>query len=458
MKAFLSVSGGMKKTQAVIIAAGAVLAAMFVFSSCGKKAEAEDAPAREIKAAAALVREFSDETGGFGALSFLAKFDVSSSQDGMVKTLPFREGDAVRSGEILARLENPQMVLAAGRAENAHAQAAAALDLARSRLVEGEFQAEAEILSIEKAEAELAQARRVLEEDRRRHEDTEKLYEAGGLAEETMRERRFALESSEEQLRLMEKELEIRRVGFRDEDLAGAGGIPENRAARIRALILLRTAGLRAELDAAAAYLEAATKELESARLAESELIIKSPGWGIVGARYFEEGERAVRGDKILTLMDTSSLYAVFPLRESDALRLERGMPAFVGIDGTGGNHEGRVDLVYPQADSQSMSFLVRVLLNSAEGLSPGMFARVRIPLGSPRRAVVVPESAVTGNRDGEGTVFVIKGNHLSERKVTLGARTGEEREILSGLAPGEAVAARPESGLGEGDYVRAVE
>ncbi|MDR1105419.1 MAG: efflux RND transporter periplasmic adaptor subunit [Treponema sp.] len=456
MKAFLSVSGVMKKTQAALAAASAVLAAVFVLSSCGKKAEAEDVPAREIKAAAALVREFSDETGGFGALSFLAKLDVSSLQDGTVKTLPFREGDAVRSGEILARLENPQMILAAGRAENAYAQAVAALDLARSRLVEGELQAEAEILSIEKAEAELAQARRILEEDRRRHEDTEKLYEAGGLAEEAIRERRFALESSEEQLRLMEKELEIRRVGFRDEDLAGE--IPENRAARIRALILLRTAGLRAELDAAAAYLEAAAKERESARLAESELIIKSPGWGIVGARYFEEGERVARGDKILTLMDTSSLYAIFPLRESDALRLERGMPAFVGIDGTGGNHEGRVDLVYPQADSQSMSFLVRVLLNSAGGLSPGMFARVRIPLGSPRRAVVVPESAVTGNRDGEGTVFVIKGNHLSERKVTLGARTGEEREILSGLAPGEAVAARPESGLGEGDYVRAVE
>ncbi|MDR1419987.1 MAG: efflux RND transporter periplasmic adaptor subunit [Treponema sp.] len=458
MKTSLSAFCRTKKTRAAAIATGAFFTAVSIFSSCGKKAEAEAAPAREVKAAVALVRELSDETGGFGTLSFLAKFDVSSSQEGTVKDLPFREGDAVRRGETLARLENPQLILAVGRAENAYAQAAAALDLARSRLVDGGLQAEAEILSIEKTEAELAQAGRVLEEDRRRHEDTEKLYEAGGLAEETMRERRFALQSSEEQLRLMERELEIRRVGFRDEDLAGAGEIPEDRAARIRALIFLRTAGLRAELDAAAAYLDAAAKELESARLAESELMVRSPGSGIVGARYFEEGERLARGDKILTLMDTSSLYALFPLRESDALRLERGMPASVGIDGTGGNHEGRVDLVYPQADSQSMSFLVRVLLTGAAGLSPGMFARVRIPLGSPRRALVVPESAVAGNRNGEGTVFVIKGNHLSERKVTLGTSAGEEREILSGLAPGEVVAVRPESDLGEGDYVTAVE
>ncbi|MDR0600748.1 MAG: efflux RND transporter periplasmic adaptor subunit, partial [Treponema sp.] len=451
MKMFTAVSRKTEKTPAAIIAAGAMFAAGLVFSSCGKKAEAEPLPVRGIKAAAALERELSDETGGFGTLSFLAKLDVSSSQEGTVGRLPFREGDAVRRGEILVRLENPQMVLAVGRAENAHAHAAAALDLARSRLIEGEFQAEAEILAIAKAEAELAQARRILEEDRRKHEDTEKLYEAGGLAEETILERRFTLESAEEQLRLMERELEIRRVGFRDQDLVPAGGVPEDGAARVRALIRLRTAGLRAELDAAGAYLEAAAKELESARLAESELVIKSPGPGIVGARYFEEGERTSRGDKILTLMDTSSLYAVFSLRESEALRLERGMPASVGIDGTGGNYEGKVDLVYPQADSQSLSFLVRVLLDRAEGLSPGMFARIRIPLGNPRRALVIPESAVLRRRDGEGTVFVIKGNHLSERKVTLGARDGEDREILFGLSSGEAVAARPESDLREG-------
>ncbi|MDR2370094.1 MAG: efflux RND transporter periplasmic adaptor subunit [Treponema sp.] len=440
----------------------ALIFILFVFSSCGKNAEENPDPVREVKAAAAVMRELSEETGGFGTLSYITKFDISSPQDGTVGKILFREGDAVRRGDVLVRLENPQIVLAVGRAGNALTQAEAALNLARSRLLEGEFQAEAEILIIAKAEAELAQARRIWEEDRRKHEDAEKLYEAGGLSDETMRERRFSLESAEEQLRLMEKELEIKRIGFRDQDLAAAermlpeGGLTGK--GRVHSLIRLRTAGLRAELQAAAARLEAAVKEFESAELAESELLVKSPGAGIVGARYFGEGERVKREDNILTIMDTSSLYALFSLRESEALRLERGMPAFVGIDGTGGNYEGTVDLVYPQADSQTLSFLVRILLNEAAGLSPGMFARIRIPLGNPRRVLTVPGSAVMRRKDGDGTVFVIRGNHLSERKVKPGSQIGEDVEILSGLAEGEVVAVRPESDLREGDYVRAAE
>jgi multidrug efflux pump subunit AcrA (membrane-fusion protein) len=440
----------------------ALIFVMFVFSSCGKDAEENPDPVREVRAASVVFRELSEETGGFGTLSYITKFDIYSPQDGTVGRILFREGDAVRRGDILVRLENPQIVLAAGRAGNALTQAEAALNLARSRLLEGEFQAEAEILIIAKAEAELAQARRIWEEDRRKNEDAEKLYEAGGLSGEAIRERRFSLESAEEQLRLMEKELEIKRIGFRDQDLDASermfpeGGSPDK--GRVHSLIGLRTAGLRAELEAAGARLEAAVKEFESAELAESELLVRSPGTGIVGARHFEEGERVKREDNILTIMDTSSLYALFSLRESEALRLERGMPAFVGIDGTGGNYEGTVDLVYPQADSQTLSFLVRILLDRADGLSPGMFARVRIPLGNPRRVLVVPGSAVMRHKDGEGTVFTIRGNHLSERKIKSGSRLEEDIEILSGLAEGEVVAAQPEGDLREGDYVRAVE
>jgi RND family efflux transporter MFP subunit len=177
-----------------------------------------------------------------------------------------------------------------------------------------------------------------------------------------------------------------------------------------------------------------------------------------VGARYFEAGERVKREDKILTLMDTSSLYAIFPVREGDALRIEKGMAAQVGIDGTGETWNGEVDLVYPQADSQSFTFLVRVLLRGTgiERLKPGMFARVSITLGPPRSVVVLPESALAGKKDNEGRVFVINGDTLSERKVGLGLSLGEEREITSGIRAGEVVVLRPEGDLREGSHVSA--
>jgi RND family efflux transporter MFP subunit len=297
----------------------------------------------------------------------------------------------------------------------------------------------------------------------------EVLFEVGGLSEESIRGGRFALESGEVQIRLMEKDLEIRRVGLREEDLAASGiSPPEGEGERRRAFIHLATLSLRAELSAAKAVLEAASRELESARLAESELIIRSPVSGTVGSRYFEEGERVKQEDKILTLIDTESLYALFPAPEADALKIEKGMAAKIALDGTGGLYDGRVDLVFPQGDSQSFTFLVRVLLppeviakageEGSGALRPGMFARITLTLGPPRPVVFVAESSLIQKKDGQGTVLVINGKTVSERKVFMGEALEGDREIISGLAPGEVVVLRPDANLREGVYVSAAD
>jgi multidrug efflux pump subunit AcrA (membrane-fusion protein) len=400
-----------------------------------------------------------DEIRGFGSLSFHKKVDLAAPSDAVLETLYYREGDSVDAGEIAAVLVNPQISLAVRRAEDAYSQAVAAGDLAQAQLAEGEFRAEARILENEKAGIELAQARLSLEEQRRKQESEEALFEAGGISIEAIRDSRFALRSAEVQISLMEKELEIRRIGLRKKDVLAAGmELPGDEEGIRRVLIDLSTAGLRAEAKAAAANLEAASRDLESNRFLESELIIRCPRAGTVGARYAEEGERLKREDKILTLMDTESLYAVFPVSETDALKLRKGMAARVSLDGTGESYDGKVDLVSPQADNQSFTFMVRVLLSPGfkDSLKPGMFARIIIPLENPREAVVIPESALARKKDKQGTVFVIRGSVLSERNVGLGRALGEEREIVSGLEAGEVVVLRPDAALRDGTYVAA--
>jgi len=141
------------------------------------------------------------------------------------------------------------------------------------------------------------------------------------------------------------------------------------------------------------------------------------------------------------------------------------------------------VDLIYPQADSQSLSFLVRVLLqdaaqdavqdaeqdaaysaaqnasnDSAGKLKPGMFARVTVTLGPPNPVVYIPESAIFNQKNNDGSVFVINGTTLTERKINLGFSLGDEREIKSGLNVGELIVMRPESNLREGTNVALME
>ncbi|MDR1250589.1 MAG: efflux RND transporter periplasmic adaptor subunit [Treponema sp.] len=436
-----------------------LLPALF-FSVCAEKRQpVEEESPRGVKGVSVTTRELPEETGGFGSLSFLTKVDVAAPQDGRIKQLYFREGDTVGRGIPLVLLDNSQIGLAVERAENNYSQARAARDLAGSRLLEGEFQAEARLLAIEKAEAELTQLKRNWEEDQRKHLNQEVLFQAGGIHIEAILTSRFSLQSEWEQILIMEKDLEILRIGCRDRDLVAAGyPVPSDVVEHRRALVSLMTTSLSAELGAAAAQLEATEKELSSARIAREELLVRSPTLGVIGARYFEEGERVKAEDKILTLMDTASLYAIFPVPEKDALRLEKGMSALVRIDGTGESREGRVDLVYPQADSQILSFMVRVLLLDAGDLRPGMFARVQVILGPPRLVTAIPESSIINKRNNEGIVFVINGNVLSERKVVLGLVLDEEREITSGLDAGELVVLRPDSELQEGTYVSLVD
>jgi RND family efflux transporter MFP subunit len=441
------------------------LSLLFIVSvlfSCAKnKAQEAEKPPIPVRIVAVTTRETAEELKGFGSLSFLKKFELVSPVEGVLDVLNFREGDSIVKGDLVGVLKNPQVNLTARRAEDAWSQARAAVDLSAARLREGEFSVEARLLENEKSGEELAQALKMIEEEGRKNLNREILFEAGGLSEEAIREERFRLASAEAQILIMEKELEIRRVGLREEDLAAAGIlVPVDRDELRRALVMMATSALRAEASAARANLEAASREMESCRYMETELQIRSPGPGIVGARYVEEGERVKRDDRIITIMDTGSLYAIFPVPEAEALKLKKGMPARISSGGEE-SYEGKVDLVSPQADNQSFTFMVRILLDSGceNTLKPGMFARIYIPMEEPRKMTVIPEAALAAKKESSGKVFTVqRGNAVSEKNVTLGVLLGNEREIVSGLAPGEVVVLGPDRSLREGAYVSMLE
>lgn len=432
----------------------------------GESAERVSTSPLGVKTCIAEYRTIPEEVSGFGSLSFLKKVDITSSQEGTIKSIERREGSPVRSGMILAVLENPQIELAVGRARNAYDQAVAALELARARLLEGEFQSEAKILDLEKTEAELAQARREYQEQERKLRDQEALFAAGGVTEESIRSARFALDANRERLRLQEQDLAIRWVGLRVQDLENSGiAVPKTQEALLKARIALATTTLRAELRAAEARLDAAQKELESALLAQKELTILSPMAGQIAARYMEIGERVKRDDKLLTLMDTQSLYATIPVRERDAQRILPGMAARLDVDGAAGSCTARVDLVAPTADNQSFTFLVRLLVDP-QGvqklrLKPGMFARATIKLGSERKILLIDETALADKQGDRGRVFLIQRNQAAERTVRLGDLYGSSREILEGLEAGQVLVQKPDigpGGLKDGAYVELVQ
>lgn len=428
-------------------------------AGCANAGGGASRPEQSVRVIVASESERFAEIHSFGSLVYGSKLDISAPQDARVSTMMCREGDQVRSGGLVAVLDNAQISLAVGVARNAVDQAEAAVRLAEARLAEGAQSAEARIIGLEKAGLELEQARRELAERERKQADQETLRDAGGVIEESIRAGRFDIETGNQRIELLQKEMEMQRIGLRDQDLIDAGMVPaSDPEARRTQLVRLTVRGLRAERDAAVARLDAARKELESAAWSLSELRILSPMDGVIGARYAEPGQRVKRDDALYTVVDVASLFAVVAVHETDAAGLARGMKASVRVDAVDRGYDGAIDLVSPLADARSASCTVRVALSDREHLlRPGMFARVVIQSARADRVIVVPASALTEVEGDAGTVFVVVNQCLEERRVVLGEPADSGWIVTRGLEAGDVVVDAPDVRSKAGEHVSIV-
>ena len=103
--------------------------------------------------------------------------------------------------------------------------------------------------------------------------------------------------------------------------------------------------------------------------------------------------------------------------------------------------HRGTINFVDNQVNPRTGTLRVRgVFPNKDEALVPGYFARVRVPIGDPHKALLVTERALDTDQ-GQKVVYVVdKDNKVVSRPVRLGALHDGLREITDGLKPGERV------------------
>ncbi len=449
----------------------AVLAPILCLYGCGKDKAVQNAQNYAVQAWKSDFVSIPDEINVFGTLAWDKKVEVTSPQDSLVQRLLVREGDYVQKGQKLAELYNQQVVIAVERAKDGVERAKSALTLAEAHLREGILSAESRLMSLEKSKLELEQAEREYEENLRKHQDQEKLFAAGGVTEEAIRNSKFALDSAKERLALMKMDIEIRSIGTRPEDLAGAGLAVPSDPKKLRAAIIdLNTISLRAERDAALVGVRSAESELRSAQLVLSELTIYAAISGIIGAKHIETGERVKRDDKLYTIIDMSVLHAQVMVAEAEAVRLQVGMQAKLSIEVLKVETEGIIDLISPIADSRNASFTVRIRISKQiKQLKPGMFVRTTIVLGPERRQIAVPDSVLFNRSSNAAEVFVIRAGRLELVPVRCGETMRAEllKPVPSNVKPGmnfvlvteglkqnDIVVNYPSSGLKEGDNV----
>jgi RND family efflux transporter MFP subunit len=108
-----------------------------------------------------------------------------------------------------------------------------------------------------------------------------------------------------------------------------------------------------------------------------------------------------------------------------------------------GRQFEGTIRFVSPtlQADQRALT-AEAVVPNRDNQLKPGLFATARVQQPKPTLAILVPAAAVQTSA-GTSRVYVVAGDHVEERIVTIGQTVDSLIEITNGLKTGERVATK---------------
>lgn len=178
---------------------------------------------------------------------------------------------------------------------------------------------------------------------------------------------------------------------------------------------------------------------------------IISPLAGTVITRNARTGDLITPGAPIVTVeSDTALLFETY-VAESQVYHVAVDDPVNVDIDATGKTYRGRIIRRVFSGDPVTRRYQVKIQLDGATDVAPGMFGRSTFGLGK-KPGLTVPVTALT-ERGGLIGVFVVGDEaRLQFRWVRAGRRLGGRTQITAGLRSGEVVLAQVTDVVRDGD------
>lgn len=189
------------------------------------------------------------------------------------------------------------------------------------------------------------------------------------------------------------------------------------------------------ELAVRKAELEKARAALNQAELNLSYTRIHAPISGRIGRTLVTVGNLVGYNEPTLltTIVKMDPIYVYFEIPERDLLRFQQvsqqqasssmlQAPLSLGLESeTGYPHAGVVGFRDNQVESETGTVLVRgTLQNPDRALVPGLFARVRMPLGQPQLRLLLPETSLAADQRGRFVLVVKEDNTVEQRPVQV--------------------------------------
>lgn len=380
-----------------------------VISICGcssnKGAPAAAPPTTQVTASYPLKKqivEWDSYTGRLEAVDFV---EIRARVSGYLEDIYFDEGHEVKQGDLLFQIDPRPF-----KAE---------LNRAKATLQQAESQLKEAIAQLQEAKAQKLQAD----------------------AQQTLAKTRVdRVRSLNSQNAVSEEEIDQRQAEFLQAE------------ADVEAAIA-KISSSEAAISTAEATISTAEAGVEAAQLNLDYTKVYAPINGLISRQNVSRGNLVSGGSETSTLLTTiasvAPIYCTFDANEQEVLKYTRlaqtgqrassrfaKNPVYLSVvDEKGFPHLGHMEFVDNRIDSNTASMRARSIFRNEDSvLTPGMFARIRIPGSAAYEAVLIPDASIATDQSDQ-YVFVIEDGKALRRDVELGPIVHGLRVVRSGVA-----------------------
>lgn len=406
----------------------------------------------EVTVAVVEKRKIAETVSASGKVFPEAEVKISSDVSGEIVELYVNEGDSVKVGQLLAKIDPEAYLSTVERMR-------ASVNSSKAQLSNAKAQVQNAIAQKEQIMAQVQNAETI-------HTRNTSLFQDGVISE-------AEYQQSEATLNQLKANLKAAQASIQSAE--------DN-------------------VDAARYTVKSAEANLNETRTNLSRTSIQAPTTGVVSSLSVEQGERVVgtiqmAGTEMMRIANFSSMEVQVNVSENDILRVELGDEVDIHVDAyidkvfkgvvteIANSASNTTTAANTLSTDQVTNFIVKIRINPESYASlmggsvkypfrPGMSASVDIYTEIEEHALSIPIQAVTVreiDEDEERTdenlqevTFVVKGDTVEMRKVTTGIQDNTFIEVLSGLEEGETVVEGPYSvvskELESGSKVRAKE
>lgn len=383
---------------------GLVIAgAMLLTSGCSKE-PGEKEPTVAVQAVAAEKTTLEQTVTAQAVLFPLQQAAITPKISAPVKKFLVNRGGKVRQGQLLAILENRDLMASSEENKGGLEQAQATFETTTAASLPEEMQ---------KAQLDTEAAKKMLDAQEKVYQSRQELFQQGALPRKELDQAGVDVTQARNQYNIAQKHYDA-----------------------------LQAIGKQQTLKSAAGQLQAAKGKYMGAEAQLSYSEIRSPIDGFVTDRPLYPGEMAAAGTPLITVMDTSRVIAKAHIPQPDAALLKLGDKATLTVPGEEEPVEGKVTVISPALDPNSTTVEVWVqATNRKQRLKPGTSVQVSMLAQTVNDAVAVPAASVLTAQDGATTVMLIgPDNRAHQTPVKVGIRDGDRIQIVDGVSPGSKV------------------